>query len=108
MQACHTAESRALPPALADIYFAVVNKAPLYLALEFAKHFGGERLQLGALLPCVRRQPRLQAGLCEKGFAVPFPLDGNLWQQQSTAIALGDDKSVLADDDLFRTNWLQG
>ena len=29
--------------------------SPRSLALEFAKHFGGERLQLGAMLPRVRR-----------------------------------------------------
>ena len=29
--------------------------SPRSLALEFAKHFGGEGLQLGAMLPRVRR-----------------------------------------------------
>ena len=51
-----------------------------FVPLGFAKYFRGERLQLSAMLQRIGWQSRLQAGLCQKGFAVPFPLDGNLRQ----------------------------
>ncbi len=82
------------------------NFGALSLGGVVAEDLGSKGLDFSAFSPGIRRQAGFEAGLFEKGDAIPFALDGNLRQEEAAAAVLADKQAVAPDFNGFRFNGL--
>src|ERR1035437_9687774 len=72
-------------------FLAVIREERL-----LAKYFGGKRLNPSAEAPSIEWETCFPAGFIEERFPIPAVLNGNLRQQQASAVLKADEKAVFS------------